>query len=1387
MLDAGWDARAQGVGGWSLEIHHAYDPGGQVLLLGSGERRSAADADKKIITVAGTGSDGFSGDGGPATSANLWDPSAVTVDGQGNLYIADLNNQRIRKLGPDGIITTVAGTGISGHSGDGGPATSANLFNPSGVTVDGQGNLYIASTDSHTIRKVGPDGIITTVAGGGFGGDGGPATSAGLNRPQDVALDGQGNLFIADTFNHRIRKVSADGIITTVAGTGTRGFSGDGGPATSARLNFPIGVSVDGQGNLFIADAVNSRIRKVGPYGIISTLAGSGFGGFSGDGGPATSARLNSPRKLSLDRQGNLFIADLFDNRIRKVSSEGIISTAAGIGSSGYSGDGGPARSAQLSGPAGVAVDAQGDLYIADSFNGRVRKLVPALPGFSNQDLAIPSADGSELYVFTPFGRHLRTLNALTGAVRYTFGYDAEGRLSSVEDGDGNVTGIERNGPGEPTAIVAPFGQRTTLSVDANGYLASIANPAGETTGFTYGPDGLLLAMATPRNHEYRFTYDALGRLTRHEDPANGYKTFDRTGSSTSYTVTQTSALNRISTYLVEPLATGGTRQVDTNPDGTQTQLVIATDGTHTMTGSDGTVTTLKEGPDPRFGMQAPVPSSLTVRTPSGLISSLTTTRTATLSDPNDVFSFSTVTDTVTLNGRTATSTYTAATKTITDTSPAGRQVTSTIDAQGRVSREQVTGLEPITFTYDPRGRLSTVAHGTGASTRNSTSAYNPQGFLSSLTDPLSRTVSFGYDPAGRVTTQTLPDGRVIQTTYDANGNVASITPPSRPAHSFTYTPVDLEATYTPPALGIGNVATTYTYNADRQLTLVTRPDGQSLTLDYEPTGGRLSSLTAPTGQTTFTYHSTTGQLSTIAAPGGVTFGYTYEGSLLTGTTWTGPVAGSVTRTFDTDFRVTSESVNGANPVTFQYDPDSLLTQAGTLTLTRHTQHALLTGTTLGSVTDSLSYNSFGELSTYQANNSGSALLGVQYTRDALGRITQKTETIGGVTDTYTYDYDLAGRLIDVTKNGASAAHYDYDGNGNRLSVTRPGTGTVSGTYDAQDRLVTYGAVSYTYSANGDLQTATSGGQTTTYNYDVFGNLTAVTLPTGTQIEYVIDGQNRRIGKKVNGTLTQSFLYSGQLRPVAELDATGNLISRFVYGTKVNVPEYMVMGGTTYRLLTDHLGSVRLVLDAATGTIAQRLDYDEFGQTTQDTNPGFQPFGFAGGLYDQHTKITRFGARDYDAFTGRWTTKDPIRFAARDVNLYGYVLNDPVNGGDPGGRYFSIVAGAAGGFVGGAVAGGLVSGLSTLAINLIDGKPLSEAINASVESAVLGAVAGALVGTAVGALAGGGFAIGILIGEAASIGLPTSAASVAGTAAGLVVAILGPPVTPAEGTMRACR
>jgi sugar lactone lactonase YvrE len=337
-----------------------------------------------ITTVAGNGIAGFSGDNGPATEAQLNAPKGIAVDSAGNVYFADGSNFRIRKVSK-GVITTVAGSGIFGFGGDNGPALSAGLAYMHGIAVDSAGNLYIAiaDTDNQRIRKV-SNGVITTVAGNGtpgFSGDNGPATSAQLNTAAtslSIAVDAADNLYIADSGNQRIRRVS-NGVITTVAGNGTPGFSGDNGPATSARLSSPLSAAVDSAGNLYIADSGNSRIRKVS-NGVITTVAGNGTFGFSGDNGPATSAQLSDIRGIAVDPAGNLYIADSGNSRIRKVSN-GVITTVAGNGTLGFSGDNGPATGAQINAPRGVAMDSAGNLYIAEVNNHRIRVLTPAASG----------------------------------------------------------------------------------------------------------------------------------------------------------------------------------------------------------------------------------------------------------------------------------------------------------------------------------------------------------------------------------------------------------------------------------------------------------------------------------------------------------------------------------------------------------------------------------------------------------------------------------------------------------------------------------------------------------------------------------------------------------------------------------------------------------------------------------------------------------------------------------------------------------------------------------------------------------------------------------------------------------------------------------------------
>jgi sugar lactone lactonase YvrE len=331
-----------------------------------------------VQTLAGNGTAGYSGDNGPATSAEVSDPFGVAADSAGNVYIADYGNNRIRKVSSNGTIATVAGNGTQGYSGDNGAATSAELHLPIGVAVDSAGNLYIADTYNQRVRKV-SNGTITTVAGNGtagYSGDNGPATSAELDYPWAVAVDSAGNLYIADYGNNRIRKVSSNGTITTVAGDGTAGYKGDNGPATSAELYEPYGVAVDSSGNLYVADYGNNRIREVSG-GEITTVAGNGTAGYGGDNGAATGAELHSPRGVAMDSAGNLYIADGGNQRIREVSS-GVIVTVAGSGTPGYSGDNGPATSAELYDPTGVATGSGGDVYIADLANSRIRVLIPS-------------------------------------------------------------------------------------------------------------------------------------------------------------------------------------------------------------------------------------------------------------------------------------------------------------------------------------------------------------------------------------------------------------------------------------------------------------------------------------------------------------------------------------------------------------------------------------------------------------------------------------------------------------------------------------------------------------------------------------------------------------------------------------------------------------------------------------------------------------------------------------------------------------------------------------------------------------------------------------------------------------------------------------------------
>ncbi|MDQ3280948.1 MAG: IPT/TIG domain-containing protein [Acidobacteriota bacterium] len=1239
-----------GAQGWSIGNHNVYDFGEQTLHEGSGAKRTSLTTDPRthvLRTIAGTGQCCSSPVNGVARELKT-EALYFAVAPNGDVYLNEWD--QIRKVDRNGNMTMVAGTGSSSGVFGEGPALQRRI-SPDELAVAPDGTLYFSDFDRiYRVRN----GMIESVAGGGAPtlpkfGDGGPARSAYI-RPRAFAVGPDSSVYIVDSSlsstKKTIRRISPDGIIQTLYGGGTDTRNDI--PAVQAELP-TYGIVVGPDGTLYLVDSNHARIRKIGSDGIVRLVAGRTDCPFnastSGDGGPAALACMDDPFDVAVDRNGVVYIAEYNGGHIRMVTPDGIITSAAGNGVENWVAvEGGTATGTPVTWPWNVEIDAEGYVYYTEDGGNRVRRIEPVLPKFTVGERFIASESGGDLYVFNG-SRHLRTVDPLTHATQYAFSYDEAGRVSGVTDAGGGVTTFERDGSGKLTAVVAPTGQRTAVEMNAAGQLTSLTAPGGVRTQFGYAADGRLTSMTNPRGHTSTFEYDDDGKLIKDSDAAGGFIRLFRTGTSNDFTISETTAMGRTKSDRVQHFTDGSETRTFTTATGHKVITSRAYTGSTTTTFPDGTILRVAEGPDARFGMQAPVPASVSVRTPSGLSWSGSMSRTVTGNPVNPT----SLTETSTTNGRTYVKTFDLASRVFTARTPAGRSIRGTVDEEGRTTSIVMSGAAPVTLSYEANGELAAVV----TAGRASHYSYDSAGRLVSMTDWLNRTVAYEYDAAGRVVAQVLPDTRRIVFGYDANGNVVSIQPPGRSAHIFTFTSRDQGDGYQPPAVAGAAGATQYVYNLDKQLASITRADGQSVTLSYDDTG-RTTSVQSATTTQAYSYFGS-GRLASISAPG-LTLSYLYDGPLMTRTAWSGTVTGALTWTYDSDFRVTSQAVNGTS-VPFSYDSDSLLTSVGALALTWDSR-GLLSGTTIAKLADSYTYNEFGEVTAYRATYDGTPILSLDYARDAGGRISSDGSR--------GYEYDAAGRLVRVTSGGSAVAEYSYDVNSNRTEHRWLG-GTNTASYDAQDRLLRYGDTTYEYTQNGELKSKTLAGSTTTFEYDALGGLRRVVLPQGRTIDYVIDGQNRRVGKKVNGTLVQGWLYSDQLRLAAELDGSNAVVSRFLYGSHGTVPDYMIRGAVTYRIISDHLGSPRLVVNTADGTIVQRMEYDEFGRVLSDTNPGFQPFGFAGGLYDADTGLVRFGARDYDPYTGRWTTKDPILFDATGTNVYDYALGDPINNLDPSG------------------------------------------------------------------------------------------------------------------------
>ena len=907
----------------------------------------------------------------------------------------------------------------------------------------------------------------------------------------------------------------------------------------------------------------------------------------------------------------------------------------------------------------------------------------------------MPSEDGQQVFYFTLGGRHLRTQDARTGVLLYQFGY-TNAQLTTITDANNEITHIIRDGAGKPVRIEAQHGQVTTLGTDGSGkFLTSIANPKGEVYALAPDGGGLLQSMTNPRQHTWVYTFQD-GRLLTDDDEAGGGNTFSVSESGVTREVTKTTREHRVTHYVVQQLLDGMRRRFTHYPDGVSTSLVDSMDTAapygEILVARTPTQPLRLDRParDPRFGWLAPI-DSVTVDTwGPGLVRSLTRSVASTGSTLQESFGVNA--------GPTSPrylSSYDSVARVLTTRTPTGRTTHAELDLAGRPTLVSMPGLAPVTLSYDSFGKLLVLEQGD----RDWHYSYDDRGRLATVSDPSLRVTSFTYDLADRESAQTLPGGRVVTMAYDANGNLISLAPPGRPAHGFGYSAVDLNDIYSPPAVpGIADPATRYQFNHDRQLTQVARPDGRTVTLGYGGMTGQLNTITQPRGASQFTYLPGKGQVETVSSPDNVMLTYEYAGPLLSKETWSGPVSGYVTHGYDIAFHDSVETVDGAWGVTYGYDADGLassVTPASgpALGVFRKPEpggtadNGLVDSTQVGGVVESLDYNTHGELQNLRYRFGSTVLLQQSLARDVLGRVTTITETTAdGSTNTTGYTYDPAGRLETVSVGGVQQRRYEYDlgapGNGNRTKEYGPGDALLSSAgYDFQDRLLTYGAMTYAYTAAGEESLRVGPGDTLSTTYDLLGNLILAKLApatyaaqpdlpvTGTLISYQIDGQNRRVRKLVNGTAVQGWLYRDGLSPVAELDGTGAVLNRFVYCTQDYTPDLILRADGTYRVITDHLGSIRAIVNVTTGAVVQQIDYDAWGAQTQNTALSFQGLGYVGGIQDLDTRLVRFGARDYEPTTGRWTTRDPMGLTASAENSYAYVSLDPVNWVDASGEF----------------------------------------------------------------------------------------------------------------------
>lgn len=872
-------------------------------------------------------------------------------------------------------------------------------------------------------------------------------------------------------------------------------------------------------------------------------------------------------------------------------------------------------------------------------------------------EVRIPSESGAEIYAFDSGGRHLRTLDAVSGADRYAFTHDGEGRLAGARIADEQLCRIERGGERTEMRIVAPGGAHTNLLVDEAGYLSAVVDPSGARLEMRHAPDGLLLEIVDPLGNAYRFRYDELGRLSSEQHPDGSGSELRRTTTEKGFKVRRSTATGAELVYGVERLPGGVIRRTSgCCAGGGQTIADHHPDGHRALTYPDGSTLEIEDQPDPRFGSAAPLIRRLLRRTPSGLTGEAVFSREVSV-DPGDPTALTTQTERMLLNGRPFVTQVHGPERRVTFSSPEGRTATATIDVAGRLIAGEAPGFAPIQVERDATGGMTGAVMGS----HRVAVLRDDRGRSTRVEFEAGRTLQYEFDTADR-RVATVSSGSLRRGfDYDAAGNLTSLTAPSGASHRFAYGPTNRWTSYEVPTGGRYEAG----YDADGRPTLARLPGGREVRMEYDETGW-LRVIRSPEAVVELR-HDAGGRLAGASRKptgdeGAQELAFVHDGPLVTSASWRGPTTAAVGYTYDTDFRLASIGLDGKPARQLKRDGDGLITAIGPFSVARDGPGGAVSGITDGRLAIEMEFDASGRIAGRTHRVSGKDIYRLRVERNEVEGIRARQEVVVGRTMARTYAYDAEGQLVGVSADGSAPERYRYDANGNRIHL-ETSQGAATGTFDAADRQLTLGDQARDVDGDGFLRRRGD----ETFEYGARGELLRVTNPDGGVVSYTYDGLVRLVAR-TDAAGTEQYILN-HVAPFGELLASrspNGALTEYYFDAEGKLFA-LVRADAWYYVACDEIGTPRIVVDAG-GSVVKVLEHDAFGVALTDSNPDFElRIGFAGGIVDPSSGLIHFGRRDYDPQAGRWTTPDPAGFGGGDTNLYRYVWNDPVNFRDPAG------------------------------------------------------------------------------------------------------------------------